>query len=340
MCDLMRIHQEVNVMKVKTLFVSIIFAMAAPTLMHAVETCDDEDVIADDYTECDIMFDQMFNELAYYQHEFETPIQYDTSEGQYEIHAFDIIVDIEKDIELHVFYDLTFNEDADRRQYANLLAHQDNQNAMIYEISPKPRLDQYNEYRSSTETSDTIHAARVMKLHDYHEPITLFYTDEDKITPNKRVEIETIDFSDSLNFNDIPDETVSISDAEDFIETRNVFINIKDVERKDDTIIMTYEATVKTRYNTERIINTRYVQLVQETDPNAFTVLENEIDVSRDNQNQGVSSFGIPIGDTVEIVKIAQLHDTVSPIILRIIDEPSHEIVYSEDISEYLKADE
>ena len=324
-------------MKLRLLLILCLSILFIPNHTQAVESCDDEDIVAMDYTECDIMFHQMFNELAYYQHEFETPIQFDTAEGHYEIHAFDVIVRANKDIELHIFYDVDINNN---HTPTNIYARQNDKDPTIILKSPIPRIDDYNDYRSFqpqdiNDATGHIKATRVMKLTDYHQPITLYYKKGGLLRGD--VELETINFSEALNFSDIPNKTVVISHPESHIETRNVFINILDIAREDDTIKVTYGATAKTLYNSERLVNNRYIQLVQETHPNAFTVLERVTDTPyEDDLDKNISFIGIPVGDTSKIVKVVKLYDDTSPLTLQIIDIPSGEVVYTEDLDEYL----
>lgn len=324
-------------MKLKVLLILCFSILFIPDHAQAVESCDDEGIVATNYTECDIMFHQMFNELANYQHEFETPIEFETPEGHYKIHAFDVIVSTNKDIELHIFYDVNLN---DNQTPTNIYARQNDKDPTIILKAPMPRLDGYNEYRSFQPQdikNDTEHVktSRVLKLKDYHEPITLYYKKGGLLRGEE--ELETIDLSEALNFTDIPNETVVISHPEDLIETRNVFINILDIARDDDTIKVTYEATAKTLYNTERLVNNRYIQLVQETHPNAFTELERVIDTPyEDNLDKDISSIGIPVGDTSKIVKVVKLYDDTSPLTLQIIDIPSGEVEYTKNLNDYL----
>ena len=318
-------------MKIKSLLLLCLTMLFIPNNAHSVETCDDEDIVAQDYTECDIMFHQMFNELAHTQHEFESPIQFETSGNHYSVYAFDIIVNINKDIELHVFYDIETDKDQ-REPLAHINARQGQRDASISLASPIPRLDEYNEYRSGESKSK---GHQIYKLIDYFEPVTLYYNKGGFIP--KEVELITVNFSETLNFSDIPNKTVVISHSEDLIETRNVFINITAIEQKDEMIKIEYEATAKTLFNTERLVNNRYIQLVQETAPNAFTELEHVRDTRyEDDLDKNTSGIGIRVGDTSKIVKVVKRYDDTSPVILRVIDIPSGEIVYSEDISEYL----
>lgn len=337
-------------MKMKRLLLLCFAPLLIPNVSQAIEVCDDEEEIANGHTECDIMQYESYKEFERYQHELETPISYEAPEGTYEVLAFDVIVGTDKDIEIHIFYNLTLDGESMDGEYlySNINARQGEENATPHTNTPMSRLDDYNDYRqiivpSEIHSSDTIQAARVLKLVDYETPVTLFYIDYEmdengKITHSEEVELGTFDFNEELDFSDERDETVEISDGEGIIETRNVYIDILEAERNDDRVTVKYQATAKTRYNRERLINDRYIILKQETEPGSFVTLDRMTDTPyEDDLDKDLNFNGIKIGDTSEIVKVVELVDDSSPLTLDIIDIPSGKVVHTEDLSHLLE---
>lgn len=306
------------------LLLSLLLLIIIPKTANAIESCDDEEIIINDHTECDVYFYQAAHELASYQYILEEPMTFTNENAEYKILAADFIVRSDKYIEMHLHVDM--GDDGEPKELIH--ATQEELDATLTDKTPMARLDNFNAHRDETVHDKT---TLIFELRDYEIPVKLTYSDE-------KIELGTIDFHEGLQFNDESTNDVSPPEGEDVIETRNVYIDIEDITREEDTILLEYSATIKKTNLMEKHINNIMIQIKQETAPDEFITLaaaeDSEHQEALDKETRMV---GLIVGDKTKLTKDVVLHDDTSPIILEIIDIPSNEAMYTEDLTNLIE---
>lgn len=276
------------------------------------------------------------HELGHTLIELDEPITVTVEDEEVNIVAYEVVVTRLKMVELGIFYEFEAEPDTLDQHAMDLFlkVEQEGNPASAVFSTQIARGDKYDAHRVSRAPEFSYDGKKsygmsFFYLKNPYSPVDVYHNEsQDIFSVNSGEHLDTWDFSVSLDYNDEPDEAVEAPRGDNIIETNHVYLEILDAEKEDDNLLVTYNVTPKTLYNTIGLVNYQYLKVSQIDGPGHSTGLSE----STDYENEVEETEYLEVGETIEATKVMDIIDEDKPLSLRVQEIVSNEVYYEEEL--------